>query len=61
MPEVMLFPFIGDAMKLIAFSLLIAVPMMMTRPSSPHAMARLRRRRARNAGRMSNALPSLEA
>ncbi len=47
MNDAMLFPFIDDAMKLIAFALLIAVPMMMTRPSSPHAMARLHRRRSR--------------
>jgi hypothetical protein len=47
MPEAMLFPFIDDAMKLIAFALLIAVPMMMTRRSRPQAMARLQRRRER--------------
>ncbi|MDP9141238.1 MAG: hypothetical protein M3O62_10655 [Pseudomonadota bacterium] len=48
MNDAMLFPFIDDAMKLIAFALLVAVPMMMmTRPSSPQAMARLQRRRER--------------
>ncbi|HEY1077097.1 MAG TPA: hypothetical protein VGE51_10455 [Fontimonas sp.] len=46
MPELMLFPFIDRAMMLIAFTVLLALPMLMRRPASPQALERLRRRRA---------------
>ncbi len=45
LPEVMLFPFIDQAMMLIAFTVLISLPILMRRPASPQALARLRRRR----------------
>lgn len=45
LPEAMLFPFIDQAMMLIALTVLVAMPMLMRRPASPQALARLRRRR----------------
>lgn len=47
MTEAMLFPFIDEALRVIALALLIGVPMMLMTPGNFRQLARYRRRRAR--------------
>lgn len=49
MTESMLFPFIDEAMRMIALALIVGVPMLLITPANLRQFARYSRRRARSA------------
>lgn len=49
MPESMLFPFIEEAMRMIALALIVGAPMLLATPANIRQLVRYNRRRARRA------------